>query len=276
MTHNFTKQELKSPDVILDRLNHLVDWTKRNSSPIAIVLGVFVVGSSLWSAVQYFSDKKEMAAQEKYFPLEKSYVEQKQKFDEAELKSKEANKPSAAKDKSKESATAKPESKKATGDLQQDYGPLVQDFKVFVSENSNTQAAKMAVLNLSEVYVKYNKIDEALEAIKLVDSSLSPKELLSALVLSQKATLLANKNNCQDAVVIWANLAKNQQLKYLHSEFNLRMGLCYEAMGDKQKATEMLSEASKKSGTPGGGSESGVSQEAEKYLRLLKLQAKGS
>lgn len=294
MSQKISKEELKSPDAVLGILNPLVLWAEENISLIFKAIGVLIFGALSWNGYVYMQNRSEKAAQEKYFLLEKSYVDQKEKYDEAAHPKKPKDLPKDLKNtkdskdvKGAKNNETKIEDEKeksenlrqATGNLIQDYGKLPEDLKAFILENPKSLAAKMAALNLVELLNKYNKSDEALVFLNQIEKNLNPNELLSALVLNQMATLLANKKECQQAIDRWSLILKNQKISYLYNEVKLRMGLCYEALGEQQKALSLYTEVSQKAHQSadkvmGSGKDMGPGQDAEKFLRLLKLKMK--
>jgi len=268
MSQKFTKEELKSPDAVLDVLTHMMAWVQKHMSTLGIILGIFIGIGTLTSAVSWFSSRNERTANDKFYSISKQYQDKRSAFEEAESK-----KPALDKDGKPTKEAAASNTIKATGHLEQDYGSIPKEFLDFLRENASNQAGRTAALTLAELYIKYHKTDEALDALKLTESSLKPKELLSALIIHQMATLLANKNNCQNALEMWGKIVKNKEVQYLEKDVKIRMGLCYEALGDKEKAKAYFTEVSTKGKEE---RDNATTLDAGKYLRLMNAQTRGS
>lgn len=269
MSTKFSKEELKSPDQVTKTLRQGFVWTTAHSKIVIGAIAAFVVIGAGASLASYFTEKKEISQQEKYYLIEKSYNEKKRGFEEAaRAELNQANQALQAKKDKKEVPAFDP-SKKATGDIQKDYGTIVSGFESFISESPKTKAAQMAALNLSDIYLSYKKNDEALGVLQKVEKSLDKDSVLSGLVWMQIGNILADKADCKGAVEQWQNITKNKDLAFAHDEAKLRMGLCFESMNELAKAEELYSEISKKDGNT---TDFAAAKEAQKYLRLLKVK----
>lgn len=240
-------------------------WTTSHSKMVIGAVVAFIVIGAGASLVSYFSEKKEVALQEKYFLLEKSYTEKKRDFEEAaraEI--------TAAQTKDKKAAAAFDPTKKASGDLTKDYGTIVTNLESFIAEAPNSKAAQMAALNLSEIYLTYKKFDEAFATLQKVEKGLDKNDMLTALVGMQMGNVLANKNDCKGAIEKWQSLTGNKSLAFAHDEIKLRMGLCFESINDLAKAEEIYNEVAKKSDP--STTDFAAAREAQKYLRVLKAK----
>lgn len=263
MSTKISKDDLKSPDQVTKTLREGFVWTTTHSKIVITAVVAFVVIGLGVSVAGYFSEKKETAAQERYFAVEKQYTEKRRGFDEA-------SRPEAAQTKDKKAPAADP-SKKPTGDLQKDYGTIVAGFESLLSDVPGTKAAQMAALNLSKIYMDYKKTDDALAALKKVEKGLDRTEATSALIFMQIGNALADKNDCKSAVDAWQKVADNKSLQFAHDEVKLRMGLCYETLNDLGKAEQLYSEIAKKDDATSPADMAAV-REAGKYLRLLKAK----
>ena len=108
-----------------------------------------------------------------------------------------------------------------------------------------------------------------MRVLKTVEPSLGGSLMLSSLVLSQIGNVYADQNDCKQAVGQWQKIVENKKLTFAHDEARLRMGLCFESLGDVAKAEEFYTEVSKKDEK---NANLGASRDAEKYLRLLKMK----
>lgn len=265
MSKKFTKEELKSPDQMTQTLRQGFVWTTSHSKMVIGAIAAFVVIGVGASLANYFSDKKEVSSQEKYFLLEKSYTDKKRGFEEAARAE-----VMAAQAKDKKAAPAVDPAKKATGDLEKDYGSVVAGFEAFINEAPNTKAAQMAALNLSDIYLSYKKNAEALTALEKVEKGLDKGDVLAGLVWMQMGNVFADRNDCKGAIAKWETITNQKGLAFAHDEAKLRMGLCFETMNDSAKAEALYTEITKKEDT--NTADFAASREAQKYLRLLKAK----
>lgn len=268
MSTKFSKEELKSPDQMTKTLRQGFVWTTAHSKIVVGAIAAFVVIGVGVSLVGYFSEKKEISQQEKYYLIEKTYTEKKRGFEEA-ARAEMTQAQQAKKDNEKKVPAFDP-SKKASGDIQKDYGSVIAGFESFISESPNTKAAQMAALNLSDIYLSYKKNDEALTVLQKVEKGLDKDGVLTGLVWMQIGNILADKKDCKGAVEKWQIIANNKDLAFAHDEAKLRMGLCFESMNDLAKAEELYTEISKKEDR--NTTDFAASREAQKYLRLLKVK----
>lgn len=265
MSTKISKDALKSPDQVTKTLREGFVWTTAHSKIVITLIAVFIVVGAGVSIAGYLSQKKEVATQEKYFAIEKVYNEKRRGFEEtarAEM--------TAAQSKDKK-APAVDLSKKASGDLQKDYGSVIPGFEALISEAPSTTAARMAALNLSNIYIEYKKTDDALATLQKVEKALDKSEATSALVYMQLGNAFADKNDCKSAVDTWQKITNTKNFQFAHDEAKLRMGLCYENLNDSAKAEQLYTEVAKKENSEAP-SDAAAVREASKYLRLLKAK----
>lgn len=266
MSTKFSKKDLKSPDQVTKTLREGFTWTTSHSKMIVTAVLAFIVIGAGISISGYLSQKNEIATQEKYFAVEKIYNEKRHGFEEAARAEQ-----TATQTKDKKTAPAVDPTKKASGDLQKDYGTVVPAFEALIAEMPKTTAARMAALNLSNIYVEYKKTDEALRALQKVEKYLDKTEVTSALVYMQIGNAFADKNDCKSAVDAWQKITTSKAFSFASNEAKLRMGICYETLNDAIKAEQLYTEVAKKDNTDGS-ADGAASREASKYLRLLKAK----
>ncbi len=291
MTQKITKHEAKTPDALLARLQNMFRYSRQHSLLILGAFGALIAVTIVLGLIHFLHERSELSLQEKYFSFEKAYLDKKEKFEEVDQKltkaEKEKNAPSSppGTDKSKKEDKTKVGAKndtadkakeieklkieKSTGDLEKDYGKIVSDLQGFIKENPKSKAAQMAALNLFEIFVKYNKPENSAEVYSSFAGSVTPKEIIGGLVINQYASILANRNECAKAIDLWKSIVSTATASVLHNEVRLRMGLCYEALGQNKSAEEMYTEVTKKVSSE---KDSAGHKEAEKYLRLLKFK----
>lgn len=270
MSTKLSKEDVKSPDQVLKTLTQGFQWTRVHSTAVIVSLSVFIViglGSSLYGN---YIEKKEERAQELFSQFEKSYLDKKRGFEEAD---REASRPNLTKE-----VKATPKIK-ASGDLEKDYGAELVGFKKIMDDHAKTKAAQMAALNLSEIYLKYKKTDEAYLALQKVEPQSQGRDLISNIVLAQYGDILSEKGDCKLAIAQWNKVLAKKEVQFLHDTLRLKSGFCYEKMNEISKAEELYRKVSQSPQDPQSG-EAGLAKDAEKYLRLLNLkktaEAKGS
>ena len=143
---------------------------------------------------------------------------------------------------------------------------LTTSLNQFISENKKSVATEMASLYLSEILVDQNKNTEALLVLKKMESS--SNALTSVLIQKKIGSLLADNNQCAEALKTWDNLLKSSSAKFAHSEVKIMQSLCYSKMNDLKKAEEILN--SVKNDKSEGVAE--YAQQAEKILRLIQFK----
>jgi predicted negative regulator of RcsB-dependent stress response len=266
LSTKLSKDDVRNPDQVLKTLNQGFQWTQNHSRAVIIgVLAFFIIGISI-AVFSGMSERKETQAQEAYFKFEKNYLDKKRDFEEAE---RNASRPPVKDQKEKPAAKVK-----ATGDLEKDYGPEVTGFKQVMDSHPSSKAAQMAALNLSEIYINYKKLDDAVLPLEKVSSQASGKDLISAIVLTQYGNVLAEKNDCKTALDQWKKVLEHGEANFLHDTLRMKSAFCYEKMNDFAKAEELYKKISQNSQDPKNpqAGEVGLGKDAEKYLRLLKLK----
>ncbi|XGC79363.1 tol-pal system YbgF family protein [Bdellovibrio bacteriovorus] len=265
MSTKISKEDLKSPDQMTKTLREGFVWTTSHSKMVIGAIGAFIVIGVGVSLMNYFTEKKEVSSQEKYFLLEKTYTDKKRGFEEASRAE-----IMAAQAKDKKAAPAFDPAKKASGDLEKDYGTVVSGFESFIAENPKTKAAQMAAVNLSDIYLTYKKNPEALTALEKVEKGLDKNDVLAGLVWMQMGNVYADRGDCKGAISKWEAITSQKGLAFAHDEAKLRMGLCFETLNDTAKAEALYTEVTKKEDA--STTDFAASKEAQKYLRLLKAK----
>jgi predicted negative regulator of RcsB-dependent stress response len=276
LSTKLSKDDVKNPDQVLKTLNQGFQWTQAHSTMMIAAIAAFLVlgvGVSIFTSM---SEKKETQAQASYGQFEKTYLDKKRGFEEA---IRDSLKPNPLKEKDPKAAAKAV----ATGDIEKDYGTEVAGFNKVIAENGGTKAAQMAALSLSEIYLNYKKTDEAYQALQKVEPKSHGNDLISYVVLTQYGNVLSEKNDCKGAVDQWGKVLAHKEALFLHDTLRIKSALCYEKMNDLGKAEELYKKVSQNSQAQpeSAGGEAGLSKDADKYLRLLKLKqgsaaAKGS
>jgi tetratricopeptide (TPR) repeat protein len=265
LSTKLTKEDLKNPDLMTQELRAGFSWSVNHSKTVFGIIGVFIVGGLIYSAVGYFSNKSENQIQEKFYQVEREYLTKKEKFEAAEKPETQAP-PAAdknAKNKKTEKETAKVDktADKSTGDIEKDYGSSVKGFQQVVNQAPDSRAARMSALMLSEIYEKYNQKAKGLEILQKVQTS---SDLLSGLIQDRVAGFQADQGDCKSAIGTWDKILSHKEFSFMVAEVKLKKGLCFETLKDFTQAQAMYTQAKES-----GEANSAVAKRAEKYLRLL-------
>jgi predicted negative regulator of RcsB-dependent stress response len=231
-----------------------------------LVVGAFfalIVIGLVATFVSSGSKRNEEKAQEKLAQIEIEYT----KYKESVAKS--STPPSPVKDDKKSAADKKAEEKAladSSAQVVQLRTQLTTSLNQFLTENKKSIATEMAALYLSELLIDENKNAEALEVLKKTESS--SNDLTSVLVQKKIGSLLADNNQCEDALKVWDKLLKSSTAKFAHSEVKIMQSLCYQKMNDLKKAEEIL--LSVKNDKTEGSAD--YVQHAERILRLIQFK----
>lgn len=142
---------------------------------------------------------------------------------------------------------------------------LKKDLEDFISKNQGTVASQIAGLSLSDILVAEKNPVEALNVLKKVESNDSI--LSNFLVLKKQAQLLADSDQCKEAITAWDKILSNKKAEYTFSDIQIKQALCYQKLNDTKKAEELLTKV-KNNKTEG---QEQSSLEAEKVLRLIQF-----
>lgn len=269
MSHTISKDELRRPDQLTAVGRNLFYHTMQNQK---LIIGVLVmvalagVGYVLWEKT---SLDKELQIQEQYYVVEKTYLKKKEGFEKSESSKKDIAK---ADDKK----VSEPISEPASGDLTKDYGSEVEGWTKLIDNKASSKAAAMAALELSHLYLKYNKNGEALQILSKVKNQQNSDSLLGAMVFHAYASLLSNQGQCQEAVSVWENLEKKKKMSFIVEQAQLGRALCLETLGQVEKAEGILNDlvagkaVTDKQAQPKPKDQ--TQRFAEKYLRYLKVK----
>lgn len=230
-------------------------WKDSYTKAIAVLIGLVIAVSAVWAIVSSMQSRKEQKAADAFYSVERDYEKIKADFAKAETPTPPT----------KPGEKAPPVAAKASGNLEQDYGTVIGRFETVIKDHSGTQTSLMAALTLASLQSSYKNQAAAVETLKKVEGS-AKGSLLGSLVLNMKASLMADAGDCKGALTVWDDLYKDSSLKFMHDDFNLRRGLCHEALGDVKKAEELYMNISSSDKASVAG------RAAQKYLRLLRIK----
>lgn len=248
MSIKITKEDLKKDQVQVE-LQKGFKWTANHFKAVTALVALFIVIGAGLGLAGMFSHKKETQSQEKYYLLERAVSDKQRNFQEAQAQKNAQNGPS--------------------GDLAKDYGDLVSQLESFAKEHSKTQGGQMAAITLVNIYKEYKQWDLALALLESLSKDLDPSETMGALLFTQWGNILAEKNDCTTALTHWEKVVSQKAVGFAHGELKVRMGLCYEALKDFDKAEIMYAEVVKSQET---NNDFSAAKDAEKYLKLMKAK----
>lgn len=240
-----------------------MEFLEKNGKLIAGVFGLSLVVGLITVFVSTGSKKNEIQTQDKLAQIEQDYTKYKEEV------AKSMTPTTAIKDDKKSAADKTAEAKaiaEAGANVVQLRGKLTASLTQFIADNKKSVATEMAALYLSEVLLDEKKNAEALEVLKKTESS--SNDLTSVLVQKKIGSLLADNNQCEEALKVWDKLLKSSSAKFAHSEVKIMQSLCYQKMNDLKKAEEIL--ISVKNDKTEGSSD--YVQHAERILRLIQFK----
>lgn len=259
-----SKQNTQWEEIGHKTQSFIVDHIFQILTAIGLLLVIFA-GWTIWSQV---SESREVRVQEQYFVIDKKFQDTRRQFEEETARLKNPPKNVDTKN--------PPPAPKKTGDFSKDFGAVAGEFENLINQNPKSKAALMAAISLSNIYAEYGKADEALGILAKVNADNSANSLLESLVTHQRAGLLAHQGKCSEAIPLWNKINQSSKSKYLHQEAQLNLGLCAEQTGDLTAAEKFYLEASAVvTDSENPAANSAVAKDAEKYLRLLKLNKAG-
>jgi tetratricopeptide (TPR) repeat protein len=237
------------------------EFLEENAKIFVAIAIVAVLGAIAYLGFDFLKSRQEKSAQAAYYAVEAKFEKLKEGYERAKFQKAMPN--MAAKD----GAPAK----EATGNLEQDYGTLVSDVEKVATEHAGTAGGAQAAILASETYLSYKQADKAVAVAEAAAKNMNPDKVLGALTRVQWGNALAAKGDCNGAVGVWQQVLGSQKASYLHSDVSLRAGVCFETLGQNDKALEMYRKASAE-----GGDQSTTARTAKSFLRALETKSKSN
>jgi tetratricopeptide (TPR) repeat protein len=231
-----------------------IHWAEEHAKAITGFIVFLLICGAAYMAMGFFAKRQERAATEEFYSVAAKFHKAKEEYDQAKYRD------AAPK------GEKVPDGKVATGDLQKDYGTIVSDLEKIARDRAGTSAGAEAGILAGDTYLQYKQPDKAVELARLNIDKLSDGQTLKHLSSMLLGNALATKGDCQEAVSVWQKVLDNSKAAYLHGDASLRAGLCYEQLGQTDKALEMYRKASS--------TESGAASTARGLLRALEVKAK--
>ncbi len=217
-----------------------MSFIEKNWKTLSLTSAGFIVVGLIIALVGGQSERKEKSAQEAFTSLNEKIVK---------LKEQQASK------------NATTEEKSAAVDIQS----LKKDLEDFISKNPSTVASQMAGISLADILISEKNTTDALNVLKKVETSSA--NLSNTLVLKTIGQILADADQCKDAIAAWDKILSNKKAEFAFADVQIKQALCYQKMNDSKKAEELLTKV-KNNKTEG---QEQSSLEAEKVLRLIQF-----
>jgi tetratricopeptide (TPR) repeat protein len=254
-----TKKEIKEPDAFISTVDRISEALYEHRRPIYIAVGALLAIGIVYSATEYYQKTTERKGQTALYEVEAEYEMIKEDFEGAM-----AAEPSDEKDK------VDSKLKQASGNIEQDYGKVIKGFEKVIKEHSSTNASVLASIKLAKLYEDYNQQDKALEVLQKATKRVDSGDLFFAFVHTQIGNLLLEKNDCNKAIEHWQKVTKSKDLKFSHAPVLLKTGLCYEKLGQVDKAKSSYEKITKDFDSTTS------ADSARKYLRMLSTKSENT
>ena len=243
-------------DAIEEGLQRFFGTVETYAQPLVSAVAVVLIVGIGFIGFDAYKGKQEDKAANALYSVEADYLKTKDAFEKGKFKDPTAS----AADKA---ADAK-EAKTATGDLTKDYGNIIPGLESVAKEYPKTSAGAQASLDLADIYTDYAQWDKAIAAAIVPTENLGADQLLYAIGQLSLGNAYAGKGDCQSAVGAYSKvftLSKN----FLKPDAYLKAGVCYDKLGQNDKASEMYKKASEDA-------QSGTAQTARGLLRALEMK----
>ncbi len=247
--------EVKNADVVQEQLVEGFNWIEDNAKIVVAVIVIAVLGGLGYAGVQIVSNRQEKAAQNEYYKVEAPFLKKREAFEKTKFK---AFMPAESADKTPGEI--------ATGDLAKDYGALITGLETTAKEYSGTAAGGQAAILTAQTYLDYKQPDKAVEYAELAATKLPKGHTLGLLATVLWGNALAAKDDCKGALGVWQKVLDTPAASYLQGDVSVRSGVCFEKLGQNDRALEMYRKAS---GATGG---SASSSAAKGLMRALEMK----
>jgi tetratricopeptide (TPR) repeat protein len=188
---------------------------------------LIAIGALVWAGFGTYTAKKEDAAAETLFGAEKTLKTEQKRF---EVPPKVDAKGQPLKD-------VKPAAE-PSGNLEADYKDSLTQLKDVVTRFPSTQSGVVASLDLAKLYRQYNKSELS---IPLLENSakVAKHPVMKGLVLFNLGLAHEAKDDCKGAIGEWQKIQDDPALGAFQANTLIKEALCYEKLGQKDKAIEI-------------------------------------
>lgn len=149
------------------------------------------------------------------------------------------------------------------------FSKELEDYKNFLlSRKSYRVAHFIASIELAYFLIQYGQQKEALSLLETISSQSSSKGWIYHTMLYQLGIMFMDQKNYTRALHFFSSVASNEKSSPFQKEVFLKIALCYEEMGEIDKAQKIYDELR-------GDEEDGLYQErAVHYDRLMQVKRK--
>jgi tetratricopeptide (TPR) repeat protein len=256
-----SSMEIRDPDAFQETVLGGWQWVEEHAATVGALVAIGLIVLTGYVVKNWWHGRSERKAQEAYYAVEAKFVKIKDGFERAKMQGMIPQ--SETKD-----AKNQLKDQLASGDIEKDYGPVMADLEKMARENSTFAAGAQAAILASQTFLTYGKLDQAITIAESVAKNNPPTSMLGALVHVQWGSALAAKNDCAQAVKVWEQVAATPSAKYLLADLSLRSGVCFEQMGQTDKALEMYRKSIAEAGP-----ESPLATTAKGLSRALEIKA---
>lgn len=253
---------VKNPDAVQASLVDVWHWVEHNGHLVIGVIVVLVLGASAWTTVRWLNKRAERKAQDAYYAVEAKFTKLRDDFEKGKFKKFMPAEQVKAADAEV--------GKIATGNLEQDYGSVMTELDSFARERVGTTAGAQAAILASATYLEYKQPEKAIELGRLTTEKLGVKSLMGQLAAVSYGNALVAKGDCASAIAAYQKVLDRPDAAYLHSDLNLRAGICFEKLQQNDRALEMYRKAAANGGQAAG--QSAVAQTAKGLMRALEVK----
>lgn len=255
------ENSIQNPDQLQSGLAKVGDFVLEHARSI---FGLVCIGLLVWLGYIGYGvwlDRQEVKAQDALFAAESKILKLKEGFDKARM---ESLMPSLAKNDVKKEAPAT----LATGDLQKDYGDLPNQLESVIVQYPKSKSAAQAAIAVADLYLEYKQPEKAENVLSPIAQNFSKNSIFSGLVNAVLGKALAQKGECEKATTIWQKILDEKSQSYIHADIALKAGICFESLGQVDKAKGMYKKASEDFSEMSEGKRT-----AKSLLRALELKA---
>jgi tetratricopeptide (TPR) repeat protein len=216
-----------------------MEFLEKNWKAISFGTGAVIILGLVYVLISNQSQAKEKLAQESFSVLQDQFNKMKEQQSAGEKN--EAAKPMV------------------------DKARLKVDLEEFISKSAGTVASQVAAIYMSDILVAEKKLEESIGLLKKVESKSTV--LSNTLVLKTLGQILADSDQCKEAISTWDKILVNKKAEFLFADIQIKQALCYQKLNEEQKAVDILNKI--KSNKSEGYEQSSL--EAERILRLIQF-----
>ena len=197
MSSEFSRKELKKPDVVLTRLRSGYEWVDSHMHIVALLAVVIFIGAAIWARVDYFSQVQEEKALSSYYKAEKNL------------------------DKKKADLELKKNTDKKPVDILSQLNTEIAELKGATQKYPKSKAALLEELKLGDLYFHEKKYTEAISFYQNA-FKMSPNTFYKILCLYNLGYLYELSLDYPKAIEWYSKITayKKQRILLLSIEFN--------------------------------------------------------